>query len=70
MVGTVLGGLNTMQPIGMLFFLQIGGYLFDVLGPGWAFGLKGAANLLLAIWLFIAREKINTDLAEHKAKLS
>ena len=44
-----------------------GGYLFDVLGPGWAFGLKGAANLVLAIWLFMARKSINNDLAEHKA---
>jgi DHA1 family tetracycline resistance protein-like MFS transporter len=70
LVGSILGGLNTMQPIGMLFFLQIGGYLFDVLGPGWAFGLKGVANLVLAIWLFTARGKINADLAEHKAKLS
>jgi DHA1 family tetracycline resistance protein-like MFS transporter len=70
LVGSILGGLNTMQPIGMIFFLQLGGYLFDVLGPGWAFGLKGAANLLLAIWLLIAKGKINNDLAEHKAKLS
>jgi MFS transporter, DHA1 family, tetracycline resistance protein len=70
LIGSILGGLNTMQPIGMLFFLQLGGYLFDVLGPGWAFGLKGAANLLLAIWLFIAKGNINNDLAEHKAKLT
>ncbi|MBN2106515.1 MAG: MFS transporter [Deltaproteobacteria bacterium] len=67
LVGSILGGLNTMQPIGMLFFLQLGGYLFDVLGPGWAFGLKGAANLVLAVWLFMARKSINNELAERKA---
>ena len=68
LVGSILGGLNTMQPIGMLFFLQLGGYLFDVLGPGWAFGLKGAANLALALWLFMARKDINKEVADKKAQ--
>ena len=27
MIGGILGGLNTMQPIGVLFFLGLGGYL-------------------------------------------
>ena len=58
MVGTVLGGLNTMQPIGILFFVGIGGYLFDAFGPGWAFAIKGAANLVLCAWFFVVKEKI------------
>jgi MFS family permease len=62
MLGSILGGLNTMQPIGMLLFLQLGGYLYDVLGPGWAFGLKGAADILLALWLIISSRKINAEL--------
>ncbi|MEI6125016.1 MAG: MFS transporter, partial [Pseudomonadota bacterium] len=62
LVGSILGGLNTMQPIGMLFFLQLGGYMFDVLGPGWAFGLKGAANLLLAVWLILQKKSIGEEL--------
>jgi len=63
MVGSILGGLNTMSPIGMLFFLQVGGYVFDVLGPGWAFGIKGAASLMLGIWLFSIRRQITAELA-------
>ncbi|MFC1591097.1 MFS transporter [Thermodesulfobacteriota bacterium] len=66
MVGAVLGWLNTAQPIGMLFFLQVGGYLFDVLGPGWAFGLKGAADLLLAVFLLTISKGISQELQTRK----
>ena len=65
MVGSILGGVNTMQPIGALFFIGAGGYLFDKMGPGWAFGLKGVANLVLFIWLFMVKGAIN---AEREAK--
>jgi MFS family permease len=34
LMGAVMGGLSTMQPIGILFFLALGGKLFDVIGPG------------------------------------
>ncbi|MFC1591658.1 MFS transporter [Thermodesulfobacteriota bacterium] len=67
MIGTVLGGLNTMQPIGMLFFLQVGGYLYDVLGPGWAFGIKGAADILIAVWLLTVRKKIYAEMQSSKS---
>ncbi len=66
MVGAVLGWLNTAQPIGMLFFLQVGGYLFDVLGPGWAFGLKGAGDLILAVWLLVVYKGISREIQAHK----
>jgi len=62
LVGSVLGGLNTMQPIGMIFFLQVGGYLYDVLGPGWAFGLKGVADIVLVIWLLTMKKKIDAEI--------
>ncbi len=64
MVGSILGGLNTMQPIGVLFFLGLGGYLFDALGPGWAFGLKGAASLMLGIWVFAVRGNLMGELRQ------
>jgi MFS family permease len=67
LVGGILGGLNTMQPIGMLFFLQVGGYLYDVLGPGWAFRLKGIADILLAVWLLIASKSILAEMQQKKA---
>jgi len=66
-VGSVLGGLNTMQAIGILFFQQLGGYLFDALGPGWVFGVKGAANIVLAVWLLSARKHIVAEVQELKA---
>jgi MFS family permease len=62
LVGSMLGGLNTMMPIGVIFFQQLGGYLFDVLGPGWIFGIKGVANILFAVWLFIGRKKIYAEM--------
>jgi MFS family permease len=61
MVGSILGGLNTLSPFGHLFFITLGGYLFDVFGPGWAFALKGAANILLAVWMFIIKKRIKID---------
>ena len=40
------------------FFVGIGGYLFDTFGPGYAFAIKGAANLVLCVWFFVVKEKI------------
>ncbi len=57
-LGAVLGGLNTMQPVGILFFLFVGGYLFDRFGPAWAFGLKGFSTLVLAAWVIAVRNQI------------
>jgi len=68
MVGSIMGGLNTMQPIGVLFFLGVGGYLFDVLGPGWAFLLKGAASAILFIWLLAVKNSITSELKETATK--
>jgi len=59
MVGSILGGLNTMQPIGILFFVGLGGYLFDRFGPGWAFAVKGIASLILCVWIFMIKDRIS-----------
>jgi len=64
MVGSILGGLNTMQPIGILFFVGLGGYLFDRFSPGWAFALKGIASLILCMWIFMIKDRITTDLQQ------
>jgi MFS family permease len=58
MVGSILGGLNTMQPIGVLFFVGIGGYLFDAYSPGWTFALKGLGSLILGVWIFMIKDRI------------
>jgi MFS family permease len=62
MVGTILGGLNTMQPISILFFVGLGGYLFDAFSPGWAFAIKGAANLILCVWILMIKGRISASL--------
>jgi len=62
MVGTILGGLNTMQPISIMFFVGLGGYLFDAFSPGWAFAIKGAANLILCVWIFMVKGRISASL--------
>ncbi len=62
MMGAVMGGLNTMQPIGILFFLAVGGILFDKVSPEAAFALKGIATLLLCIWLFIIRDGVTREI--------
>ena len=62
MMGSIMGGLNTMQPIGMLFFLGLGGYMFDAVSPGAAFALKGGANILLLIWLFTVKDAVAKEI--------
>lgn len=60
MTGVILGGLNSMQPVGILFFLQFGGFIFDKLGPWSCFVLKGLADILVGIWILIVKGKIKT----------
>jgi MFS family permease len=56
LLGSILGGLNTMQPLGVLIFLQVGGFLFDKVGYGAPFVLKGIANLVCGLWIFAVRK--------------
>jgi MFS family permease len=58
LVGSILGGLNTMQPLGVLIFLQVGGFLFDKVGFGAPFVLKGVANLVCGLWILAVRKGI------------
>ena len=62
MMGSIMGGLNTMQPIGMLFFLGLGGYLFDTVSPGSAFILKGVATAVLLIWMFTIKDVVTKEI--------
>ena len=62
MMGSIMGGLNTMQPIGMLFFLGLGGYLFDTVSPGSAFILKGVATAVLLIWMFTIKDAVTKEI--------
>ncbi|MBF0219284.1 MAG: MFS transporter [Gammaproteobacteria bacterium] len=54
MRGIILGAFNTVGGIGMIVFVQIGGFLFDLIGPYGPFIFTGIGNLfimLYAIWL-------------------
>ena len=61
-MGAVMAGMNTMQPIGVLFFLILGGYLFDIVAPQAAFILKGGANLLLFLGLLAVRSAVSKEI--------
>ena len=58
MLGSILGGLNTMSPLGILLFLQVGGYLFDKVGYWSPFAFKGIANLACAVWIIVIRKRL------------
>ncbi|MBF0273098.1 MAG: MFS transporter [Magnetococcales bacterium] len=45
--GSVLGVFNTVGCFGVIFFLQVGGILFDWLGPTTPFIFTGIVNILL-----------------------
>jgi DHA1 family multidrug resistance protein-like MFS transporter len=62
LMGSIMGGLSTMQPIGILFFLGLGGVLFDAIAPGAAFALKGLASILLVVWLFAIRNEVTQEI--------
>ena len=58
LLGSILGGLNTMHPLGVLFFLQVGGFLFDNLGYSTPFIMKGIVNLIWGLWVFAIRKRV------------
>lgn len=57
-----MGGLNMLQPIGILLFLGLGGYLFDTVGPYMPFVIKAAARIALTFWLFAVRGAVVREL--------
>jgi MFS family permease len=58
LLGSILGGLNSMHPLGVLFFLQVGGLLFDKVGYNTPFMMKGIVNLCWGLSLFTIRKRI------------
>jgi len=58
LLGSILGGVNTMHPLCVLIFLQVGGFLFDKLGYWSPFALKGIADLLCGLWIFAVRKRL------------
>ncbi|MBF0136212.1 MAG: MFS transporter [Magnetococcus sp. DMHC-1] len=48
--GSVMGAFNTAGCIGIVFFLQVGGILFDWVGPTAPFLFTGLSNLLITLY--------------------
>ncbi|MEO5339590.1 MAG: MFS transporter [Magnetococcus sp. MYC-9] len=58
MRGSVLGVFNTVGCLGIIFFLQVGGLLFDWLGPSAPFVFTGVANFVIMFYgLFILKAR-------------
>ncbi|MBF0162491.1 MAG: MFS transporter [Magnetococcales bacterium] len=58
MRGSVLGVFNTVGCLGIIFFLQAGGLLFDWLGPNAPFVFTGIANFIIMFYgLLLLRKK-------------
>ncbi|MBF0179741.1 MAG: MFS transporter [Magnetococcales bacterium] len=51
--GSVLGVFNTVGCFGVIFFLQVGGILFDWFGPTSPFVFTGIVNLLLFLYALV-----------------
>jgi len=62
MRGAVLGMFYVVGSIGIVLFVQIGGFLFDAVGPYAPFVFTGLGNLTIlvyAVWLLRAERKID-----------
>jgi MFS family permease len=70
MLGSIMGGLNTMQPIGVLIFLQVGGYLFDKVGSWGPFALKGIADLICGLWILSVRKRLTVPVKEENTSVA
>ncbi|GAB6051964.1 hypothetical protein JCM17960_07840 [Magnetospira thiophila] len=59
-LGSMLGAFNVMGALGIILFVQIGGFLFDSVGPHAPFVFTGFANVgIMAFALWVSR--VSTD---------
>ena len=50
LLGSVLGVFNVLGGLGIIFFVQIGGFLFDYIGPPAPFVFTGIGNLIITVY--------------------
>ena len=60
-IGSVLGGYHTAAALGIMFFLQVGGFLFDYAGHSWPFVLTGIADLMVIVYMLITWKKAHAE---------
>jgi len=59
LLGSIMGGMNALQSIGTLVFLQAGGIMLDEFGYWSPFLMKGIVNTACGIWVLKVRKGIN-----------
>lgn len=69
--GSVLGVFNTVGCFGVIFFLQVGGILFDWIGPTAPFVFTGIVNLMLFVYaLLVMKLDADAGVSSKKESLS
>ena len=58
LLGSILGGKNSMAPVGTFIFLQLAGFFFDRYGAAVAFYMKGAVNLGTFLWVLLICKRV------------
>jgi MFS family permease len=61
LIGSVLGGYHTFAAIGIVVFLQVGGFLFDHVGHAFPFVFTGVADLAVFLFALITWKKIAAE---------
>ena len=60
-IGSVLGGYHTAAAIGIMVFVQAGGFLFDLVAHSWPFVLTGIADLLVVVFILMTWKKAHAE---------
>jgi len=58
LLGSIMGGMNELQSIGTLVFLQAGGIMLDEFGYWSPFLMKDIVNTACGIWVLKVRKGI------------
>jgi len=66
LLGSVLGGLNTVGTLGIILFLQSSGYLFDTVSYESPFLVKGLVNALFGVWVWKVKGRILVSQFDRK----
>ena len=66
-LGSLLGAFNVVGGIGQVFFIQLGGFLFDLIGPASPFVFVGLANLIVMVYAISVINSPKDRWAEEKA---
>lgn len=62
LVGTVIGGVNTVQSVGIIILLQAAGIIRDVMSVQTAFIFKALINAFTLIWFLAIKKKCDAEL--------